>query len=437
MRRSRASRPASAYYIRRNLLAKGCLSAQLARRRRYQQPRAVRRPAAFLDVMHRDFACRLWALLSALCSARLVWLSATVLAQAPAGIIRGRVDVRRTPPTIERRPNVNDLGMHTDHDAPDLGGRWSISNRRRRSPSPIRAAARDDGSAERDVRPARARDYGRARPWIFRTATTRITTSSRCARQRFDLGRYAAGRSKSVRFDRPGIVRVFCEIHSHMSAFILVFNHRYFAVTAADGRYQIGRVPPGRYTLVAWNEGAIRESRPSSSRRMAAPSKRISPCDRPRDDSRVAHKPDFSRQRRAGGRVDRRCGVFRQPHDDAGGRGRAAARADRSRHARRRAVRDAGAHADGHGAAGRGRSAVKGGGRYRRSPDRATSRPRIPGTAERRADGADRPERARACRGRANWISPTRASGAAAKFSRRSPDARPPASGRTPTACCR
>jgi hypothetical protein len=80
--------------------------------------------------------------------------------------------------------------------------------------------------------------------------------------KRFDLGRYAAGRSRSVRFDRPGIVRVFCEIHSHMSAFILVFNHRYFAVTGADGRYQIARVPPGRYTLVAWNEGSIRESRP-------------------------------------------------------------------------------------------------------------------------------------------------------------------------------
>jgi plastocyanin len=78
----------------------------------------------------------------------------------------------------------------------------------------------------------------------------------------FDLGHYAAGRSKSVRFDRPGIVRVFCEIHSHMSAFILVFSHRYFAVTGADGRYQIARVPPGRYTLNAWNEGSVRESRP-------------------------------------------------------------------------------------------------------------------------------------------------------------------------------
>ena len=45
---------------------------------------------------------------------------------------------------------------------------------------------------------------------------------------RFDLGRYAVGKSKSVRFNQPGIVRVFCEIHSHMNAFILVFGHPFF-----------------------------------------------------------------------------------------------------------------------------------------------------------------------------------------------------------------
>ena len=45
--------------------------------------------------------------------------------------------------------------------------------------------------------------------------------------KRFDLGRYARGRSKAVRFDTPGIVRVFCDIHSHMSAFVLVFGHPY------------------------------------------------------------------------------------------------------------------------------------------------------------------------------------------------------------------
>ena len=77
----------------------------------------------------------------------------------------------------------------------------------------------------------------------------------------FDLGRYAVGRSQSIRFDRPGIVRVFCDIHSHMNAFILVFNHRFFAVTDADGRYQIDNVPPGTYNVVAWNEGLASEPR--------------------------------------------------------------------------------------------------------------------------------------------------------------------------------
>jgi plastocyanin len=71
--------------------------------------------------------------------------------------------------------------------------------------------------------------------------------------KRFDLGRYPTGRSKSVRFDRPGIVRVFCEIHSHMSAFILVFAHRHFAVTNAKGEYRIEGLPPGTYTVAVWH----------------------------------------------------------------------------------------------------------------------------------------------------------------------------------------
>jgi plastocyanin len=77
----------------------------------------------------------------------------------------------------------------------------------------------------------------------------------------FDLGRYAAGQSKAVRFDRPGIVRVFCDIHSHMSAFVLVFAHRFFAVTDADGRFRIDNVPAGAYTVVMWNDVFGSESR--------------------------------------------------------------------------------------------------------------------------------------------------------------------------------
>ena len=78
----------------------------------------------------------------------------------------------------------------------------------------------------------------------------------------FDLGRYAVGRSKSVTFDRPGVVRVFCDIHSHMNAFILVFSHPFFSLTDTDGRYRIDNVPPGTYSLIAWNEGVSSEPKP-------------------------------------------------------------------------------------------------------------------------------------------------------------------------------
>ena len=80
---------------------------------------------------------------------------------------------------------------------------------------------------------------------------------------RFDLGRYAAGHSKSIRFDKPGIVRVFCDIHSHMNAFILVFSHPFFAVTNAAGDYGIENVPPGTYTVIAWNEGTASDPKPA------------------------------------------------------------------------------------------------------------------------------------------------------------------------------
>jgi len=72
--------------------------------------------------------------------------------------------------------------------------------------------------------------------------------------KRFDLGRYPRGERRSVVFDREGLVRVFCEIHSHMSALVLVLPHPYFATTDGSGRYQIADVPPGRYRLVAWND---------------------------------------------------------------------------------------------------------------------------------------------------------------------------------------
>ncbi len=77
----------------------------------------------------------------------------------------------------------------------------------------------------------------------------------------FDLGRYAPGRTGSRRFDHPGLVRVFCDIHSHMSGYILVFSHPFFAVTDTEGRYVIPNVPPGSYTLSIWSEVGRAESK--------------------------------------------------------------------------------------------------------------------------------------------------------------------------------
>jgi plastocyanin len=70
----------------------------------------------------------------------------------------------------------------------------------------------------------------------------------------FNLGRYPSGSSRAKAFNRPGIVKVFCEIHSHMSAVVRVFDHAWFTVPADDGSYAIGDIPAGEHTLVAWHE---------------------------------------------------------------------------------------------------------------------------------------------------------------------------------------
>jgi len=74
----------------------------------------------------------------------------------------------------------------------------------------------------------------------------------------FDLGRYPSGDSRSVKLDTPGIVKVFCHIHSDMSAILLVLDNPFFATPTRDGKFHIDGVPPGEYRVVAWHERAKR-----------------------------------------------------------------------------------------------------------------------------------------------------------------------------------
>lgn len=185
---------------------------------------------------------------------------------AAPGALRGRVEVRHAPPDRMRRPNPSDVGMPV---APQPADRRSVVYL---DPAPQAAfeprdapRARIDQRNETFVPHVLAIVAGTTVDFPNSDVTYHNVFSLSKAKT-FDLGRYARGKSKSVRFDSPGIVRVFCEIHSHMSAFVLVFAHRYFAVTDPDGAYRIDNVPPGDYNVFVWNE-----SLPIDSRRVTVP----------------------------------------------------------------------------------------------------------------------------------------------------------------------
>lgn len=71
---------------------------------------------------------------------------------------------------------------------------------------------------------------------------------------RFDLGLYKSGAKKDYVFETPGLVRVYCNIHPQMSAFVLVMRSPYYAWAGADGSFRIEGVPPGSYSLKLWHE---------------------------------------------------------------------------------------------------------------------------------------------------------------------------------------
>jgi len=183
------------------------------------------------------------------------------VALAAEGTIRGVIDVRGRQAATEPRASSAAMGMPA-HRSPEP------------RPAVVYLDAAPRGAFEPDVA-AHARMDQLDQAFVPHVLAVTVGTTvdfpnddvtfhnvfSLSRTRSFDLGRYSRGHSKSVVFDRPGVVQVFCDIHSHMNAYILVFAHRFFAVTDEAGRYAIGHVPPGSYTLVVWHEGEVRESR--------------------------------------------------------------------------------------------------------------------------------------------------------------------------------
>lgn len=72
----------------------------------------------------------------------------------------------------------------------------------------------------------------------------------------FDLGLYRRGAGKEQKFDRPGLVRVFCNVHHSMVGYILVLESPYVTNPDAQGGFVLTGLPRGPGKLTVWHEQA-------------------------------------------------------------------------------------------------------------------------------------------------------------------------------------
>jgi plastocyanin len=79
---------------------------------------------------------------------------------------------------------------------------------------------------------------------VFSVASTRA----------FDLGIYKNGETREVKFEKNGFLRVGCNLHANMSAYLVVVAAPHYVITNSEGAYKFSRLEPGSYNLEAWVE---------------------------------------------------------------------------------------------------------------------------------------------------------------------------------------
>lgn len=72
--------------------------------------------------------------------------------------------------------------------------------------------------------------------------------------KRFNLGLYSKGTVRRLRFDKPGVVQLLCNVHLEMSGYIVVLKNPYFTLVNPNGTYRIEGVPAGKHRLRCWHE---------------------------------------------------------------------------------------------------------------------------------------------------------------------------------------
>lgn len=107
--------------------------------------------------------------------------------------------------------------------------------------------------------------------------------------KRFDLGLYESGSTRTVRFDRPGVSFLFCNIHAEMSAVVVAVETPYFTISDPAGRIGIPDVPPGRYEMHIWYERSLPEDLKEFTREIT-----LTDAGKSLGVVRVAENPNFS-----------------------------------------------------------------------------------------------------------------------------------------------
>ena len=72
----------------------------------------------------------------------------------------------------------------------------------------------------------------------------------------FDLGMYKNGETREMKFDKPGIIRLGCNLHAAMSAYLIVVAAPHYVVVGKDGTFNFKALAPGKYKVQVWNESS-------------------------------------------------------------------------------------------------------------------------------------------------------------------------------------
>ncbi len=70
----------------------------------------------------------------------------------------------------------------------------------------------------------------------------------------FDLGMYKNGETRELKVDKPGIIRLGCNLHANMSAYLIVVDAPHYIIAEPDGTFNFKSLAPGKYKVQAWNE---------------------------------------------------------------------------------------------------------------------------------------------------------------------------------------